>query len=315
MDSITQMALGGALGAAVGGKKYGKKSALIGAFAGAIPDFDVFFFVNSDPVTSFTYHRGFTHAFLFAFIATPIVAHLLSKIKKLNVDFKDRCLHCIIFLGLFTHPLLDALTIYGTQLFWPIPSYPIGLGSMFIIDPLYSFPLFLGLAWFWKYGSQKAANVALIISTLYIVWGVAVQQYVYSIANQQLSVENHRVLVQTTPLNTILWRIVVMKEDTYDVGYYSLFDDTKDVAFTSYPREISALPPREDSETLRRLAWFTKGFYGVSTQNNRVVVSDLRMGNEPNSYIFQFYLDDRSKANSSRDFDAGKTWQRIWRDL
>src|SRR3546814_6478712 len=44
---------------------------------------------------------------------------------------------------LLTHPLLDALTVYGTQLLWPLPLRPVMWSSVFIIDPLYTVWLLL----------------------------------------------------------------------------------------------------------------------------------------------------------------------------
>ena len=46
-------------------------------------------------------------------------------------------------LALVTHPLLDAFTVYGTQLLWPLPMRPVMWSSVFIIDPLYTFSLLI----------------------------------------------------------------------------------------------------------------------------------------------------------------------------
>jgi inner membrane protein len=43
-----------------------------------------------------------------------------------------------IQLALVTHPLLDAFTVYGTQLWWPLMPPPTMWSSVFIIDPLYT---------------------------------------------------------------------------------------------------------------------------------------------------------------------------------
>ena len=48
-------------------------------------------------------------------------------------------------LALVTHPLLDAMTVYGTQLLLPFTHTPYAVGSVFIIDPLYTLPLLLGV--------------------------------------------------------------------------------------------------------------------------------------------------------------------------
>ena len=43
------------------------------------------------------------------------------------------------FLAIITHPLLDAQTTWGTQLFWPF-EWRIAIENIFIIDPIYTLP-------------------------------------------------------------------------------------------------------------------------------------------------------------------------------
>ena len=140
MDSLTQMALGATVGVALGGRKYGCKSALIGAVIGTIPDLDVFLDFGKSPIEQMTEHRGWSHSLLFFILAPPLLAFIFSKIKYFGVNIKDKTIYLLIFLCLLTHGLLDAMTIYGTQLLWPLRTPPIGVGSIFIIDLLYTVP-------------------------------------------------------------------------------------------------------------------------------------------------------------------------------
>mgnify|MGYP000553138823 CR=1 FL=1 len=48
-----------------------------------------------------------------------------------------------ISLALLTHPLLDAHTAYGTQLFWPLTVPPTSWATVFIIDPIFTLPLLI----------------------------------------------------------------------------------------------------------------------------------------------------------------------------
>jgi inner membrane protein len=234
MDSLTQMILGASVGAAVMGKRYGRKAALVGAICGTIPDLDVFIPMG-DPVSDMTYHRGFSHSILFAILATPLLVWVLSKIKWFEFVC-DKRTHLGVFLALVTHPLLDAMTIYGTQIFWPLPVAPIGVGSIFIVDPLYTLPFLGFLIWFLINKSQRAIRMGLIISTAYLGWSAMIQNCVYDMASAQ--VESDRILVQPTLLNTILWRVLVIKEGAYKVGYYSLFDKTTDIQFGVQSHEM-----------------------------------------------------------------------------
>ncbi len=289
MDSLTQMALGAAVGSAVAGRRYGRKAALIGAVVGTLPDLDIFIPLG-DPVSNFTYHRGFSHSIVFCVLATPVLAYLISKMKWFQADFRDKTLHLKLLLILLTHILLDALTIYGTQIFWPLPVPPLGAGSIFIIDPLYTLPILAGLAGFLIFKSPRTNKLMLLATTLYLLWGLGAQLYVSKIAAAGFETPPQKMLVQTTPFNSLLWRILIMEESQYKVGYYSVFDDSKEIKYKTYPNAPALLEPIEDSFAVQRLKWFSKGFYSAEEQGGKIIMRDLRMGLEPDQYVFSFVV-------------------------
>src|SRR5512145_3083609 len=148
MDSLTQMALGAAVGTAVLGRKAGPRAALWGALCGTLPDLDVLV-PYGDPVRDFTFHRAESHSLFWLSVVTPALAWMIARVHrerdaKVGVLFRHWCL--LVWLALITHALLDAFTVYGTQMLLPFSDYPVGLGSVFIIDPLVTVPLLAGLA-------------------------------------------------------------------------------------------------------------------------------------------------------------------------
>jgi len=70
----------------------------------------------SDAVDSFTYHRSWSHSIFVLSAISPLVAIVINKLAP-NIPYR-RCL-LLVWLCLFTHPILDGFTIYGTQIFWP----------------------------------------------------------------------------------------------------------------------------------------------------------------------------------------------------
>src|SRR3546814_13232403 len=62
---------------------------------------------------------------------------------------------------LITHPLLDAFTSYGTQLWWPLRPTPTSWSSIFIIDPFFTLPLFATVAAAFIVGLSAKARRAL----------------------------------------------------------------------------------------------------------------------------------------------------------
>jgi len=312
MDTLTQMILGASVGAVVMGKSHGRKAALVGAICGTLPDLDVFI-PYDNAVEKFTYHRGFSHSILFCILMTPVLAWLFSTVKWFGIAFKNLRVHLAIFLALLTHALLDAMTIYGTQLFWPLQTPPVGLGSIFIVDPLYSIPFLLCLLWYLIFKNYKIAVAGLMISTAYLAWSATMQYHVTQIARPQIE---GQLLAQPTPLNTILWRVIVVQEGQYQVGYYSLFDDDQVIEFQPYTSIPSLLD--QTSWSTKRLKWFTKGFYAVRVESGDIVLSDLRMGLEPDQYVFQFVMNDEpaTKFETPRDMSRlNDIWDRMVRDL
>src|SRR5690606_40795777 len=102
-----------------------------------IPDLDVFVSSITDTVTALEIHRGFTHSVLFSILFAPVFGWLVSRYES----YKNvRGWSWLFFWGFLTHPLLDAFTTWGTQLFCPIGTR-VAFKSIFVIDPLYTVPL------------------------------------------------------------------------------------------------------------------------------------------------------------------------------
>jgi len=326
MDSLTQIALGASVCGVLLSQKMGRKALLVGAIVGTVPDLDVVI-PYGDDIANFTYHRGFTHSILFCLFMTWPLAWLFSRFKSLQVTAHDLRFNLTIFLILLTHILLDAMTIYGTQLFWPSQIQPVGLGSVFIIDPMYTLPMLIALGLFLgKPHWHKAISAGLVISTLYLVWSAVAQNTIERRVMAQLpdNITTEQVLVQPTVLNTLLWRILVMQPDGYQVAYYSVFDRGDDLRFKSYDSDHALLTSIADSFGVKRLRWFTKGLYAVDETNNQITITDLRMGMEPNQYVFSFAVGQRddlgqitqgpnSAIAQGRDMGTlSKIWARIW---
>jgi inner membrane protein len=126
VDPLTHWALGTstALSASKSDtKKYSFKLVLFFAGIGAvIPDIDSLIQSTNDPLLYVQYHRHFTHSLILTPIYSFIVAALgisILKMFKLKVPPLKNCWKWA-FYGIATHGLLDAMTSYGTHLWWPL---------------------------------------------------------------------------------------------------------------------------------------------------------------------------------------------------
>jgi inner membrane protein len=328
LDSVTQLALGAAVGEATLGRKLGSKAIVWGAIIGTLPDLDVFV-PFGDPVKDFTYHRSFSHSVLVDVLLTPLIVWLILKLHPQTTDHR-RGWMVMVYLVLATHALLDSFTIYGTQIFWPIWTEPMTWSTIFIIDPLYTLPLLVGVTCALAAGrsagwGHRANAVGLVLSTLYLAWSVGAKLHVDGVARESLAARSlpyTKLMSGAGPLNTLLWRVVAMDADGYYEGSYSLLDSRRAMRFERYPSRTELLRGLEDHWPVRRLQWFTKGFYSVGLEGDGIVITDLRMGVEP-GYIFRFKVAElgnphprpvsAARAPSLRQYERLRwVWQRIW---
>jgi inner membrane protein len=320
MDSLTQLVLGAAVGEATLGRKVGRRAILWGAVCGTLPDLDVFVPLG-DAVRDFTYHRSASHSVFVLAALTPLLVWLILKIHP-QTRAHWRGWAALVYLVFLTHVLLDSLTVYGTQIFWPLTEYPVGLGSIFIIDPAYTLPLLGGVLAALIAGRRypfgwRANTLGLTLSAAYLLWGVLAQQHVYAVARDSLAhqdIEYTQMLVVPTPFNSVLWRVLVMEPEGYREGFYSLLDTEPHVAMTRYASEPRLLSGIEDHWPVQRLQWFSKGFNRVSEQDGAVIITDLRMGMEP-GYVFSFKVGSISNphavARPSEQLPPVRDWGRM----
>lgn len=323
MDSLTQIVLGAAVGEAAIGKKVGNWAMFYGAIAGTIPDLDVFARHFTDNVTALEIHRGFSHSIVFSVLFAPIFGWIISKIhKKINATWKDWTL--LMFLGLFTHPLLDAHTTWGTQLFWPF-EYRLAFKNIFVADPLYTIPflVFTVAAMFYKKTSGKRRlmnNTGLIISSAYMVLTIGFKWLAYPKFTNSLKNNNIdfiEVKTRPTPLNAILWSANVKLKNGFLVGYYSLFDSNPTVKFSAiFPKNEHLLGDMINEKKLKQLIKISEGWFTIEKKEGKIIFNDLRFGQNgiddlEAEFIFSFELkyDSNGKflvIERPREFREGK---------
>jgi inner membrane protein len=237
-------------------------------------------------------HRAETHALLLLTLFAFPMAWVVSRIHR-QAQLFGRWWWALM-LALVTHPLLDLMTIYGTQVFQPFTDEAYGLGSIFIIDPVYSLPLLVGVVAALRVktvGRALAINGwALAFSTAYLLWSALAQAWVTQHARQSLQAQglpSQQLLVTPAPLTTALWRVVALDGERFHEGFYALLDGARPVRFVAHERGGELAASHADHPQLQRLARFTDGFFKVQRNSDNLLVTDLRMGQEPD-YVFAF---------------------------
>lgn len=328
MDSLTQVVLGSAVGYAVLGNKIGRKAALWGAALGTLPDLDVFI-PYGGPVEAFTYHPGFSHSFIVHLLISPLIVWLILKIHSGMQIHKARWFW-LVFLCLSTHALLDSFTVYGTKLIWPLSEHPFAISNIFIIDPLYTLPLLLAFlcTLIPKIHTPRIYKInaaMLVLSSLYLCSSLILKVIINNkidaaFAHKHIHINNY--VSTPAPLTTLLWRVVAMSDGQYYISYASVFDSPEEVTINRYNTSPALLNDIKNEWGIKRLQWFTKGFYSVKEQQNKIVLSDLRMGMEC-YYVFNFAVGEKTnkgvqvsnfeKLNQRSNLSSlSKVWDRIW---
>lgn len=329
MDTVTQVALGASVGEAVLGRQVGRRALLWGGVCGLLPDLDLLVPL-SDAVDRVTWHRGPSHSLFVLAAATPFMARLILALHPSTAAHRLRWM-ALVFLAFATHVLLDCFTVYGTQIFWPLPTPPVMWSTIFIIDPAYSLPLLAGvvsaLLLHRMPRGHRLNAVGLALSCLYLLWSVGAKLYVERAVHASLARQGiaHEALLTTpTAFNTLLWRVLIVDGEGYAEGYYSLLDGDAEIRMAHHPANRGLLRGLEDHGPVRRLLWFTHGFYAVKREAGGIEITDLRMGMEPD-YTFRFRVaadaaphpvpEPARRLRSPRDLRMlGWIWQRIWSD-
>jgi len=290
VDSITQAALGAAVAEAGLGRRLGNKAILWGAVLGTLPDLDILAYPFLDEASRIVWHRGWSHSLLTAALASVPVGLLIGRIH--GPVYKIGWLALVVFLIFATHALIDCFNVYGTQILWPFSREPVGFHMMFVVDPLYTLPLLIGL-WF---ASRRPAGdrlrartnaAGLMISTLYAGWGFlahgwATDQFHKSLAAEGIEVK--RVLVAPAPFQTFVWRAVAEDlEGNFLMTHAPILSGRKTLDWEPRKRGEELLLGLEASRAVQTLIWFSRGFYSVQELDGRLYFADLRFSRLPGS--------------------------------
>jgi inner membrane protein len=285
VDPLTQGLLGASCGQALYGRTLGRRAVVWGAAIGMTPDLDIVLNATG-PMGEWLWHRGFTHALWFGPVIGPVLGWLLWRWKG------GRLLDWIglAVVALFTHPLLDVFTSYGTQLLAPFSRQRFACDAVGIIDPVYSLTLGAALAggWWRDWASRTArgmAVAALGLSAGYLLLGLEVNRRAEESAAAQLRAEgihDARVDAYPTLLQLPLRRVVARIGDEVRVGWLTVLAP-EPIEWARFEDERGPLvaAARETWEA-EVLEWFAMGQTAArldATADGAVVeIDDLRYG-------------------------------------
>ncbi len=303
MDSLTHIALGACMGEAFAGKTLGRKAMLWGALAQSVPDVDFIASFWMDTSSNLLAHRGFTHSLLFCAIITPFLALLAEHLHRPhNISLKK----WMVFFGavIFIHIFLDAFNNYGVGWFEPFSHLRVSFNTIYVVDPIFSiWPGLACLAFFYFRKNtiyrKKIWRLGLGITAIYLLLCVGIKTRINAdvktiLQKQQISYT--RYFTTPAPLQSLLWYVVAGNDSGYYVGFRSIFDTKKEMAFQYFPTNRMLLDSIKMNEDVHKLIRFSKEFYTIEKWNDTLIFNDLRFGqmigwqNPREKFVFHYYL-------------------------
>lgn len=328
MDSVSQFVLGGALAAAaLGSRTKAFRAVVWGGVIATLPDLDVLF-DHGDAIRNMTMHRGHSHSLLWLTLAAPALAFGIAALHR------ERALYrrwwWAVWLALVTHPLLDAMTIYGTQLLQPFSAHPFAVGSLFVIDPLYTLPLLVGCLVVAARGHERGRRwnaAGLWLSTAYAAWSLVAQQCALAALRDALAargIQATTLVAMPAPLQTVLWRVLAFTPTHAYEGFWSLCDDDAPMPLVAIDRGRSLHEALATSPSVTRLVAWSGDSCKLERVDDDVRIADLRLGQEP-WYLFTFVV-GRAGPNGLEAVEPPRTagaripfaralpwlWTRMW---
>jgi inner membrane protein len=277
---------------------------LWGALAQSIPDIDFVtsFWMNTPD--NLLAHRGFTHSFLFCLLITPLFALLAERWHR---PHNIRLGKWMFFFGavIFVHIFIDAFNNYGVGWLEPFSHKRISFNAIYVADPFFS--IWPGIAFAaliilnrWTPKRRKWWRMGLGLSFLYLMYCLVNKAKIDGdvkeiLQKQQISYS--RYFTTPAPLQNWLWYVVAGTDSGYYVGFRSLFDSGKKIAFEYFPRNDSLLKPVSDHEDLQKLIRFSQQLYTVEKWSDTLVFNDLRFGQiigwqyPREKFVFHYYLE------------------------
>lgn len=228
------------------------------------------------------------------------------------------------FWTIFTHPILDCFTVYGTQLWAPFDHTRVAWNNVAVADPGYTVPfgiLLIAVSLYHRESAMRArlTRIMVAFSIGYMVLTFVNKYYINQIFENTLKQEGivaNRYMSNPTILNNVLWSATAETDSAYFQGSYSHFDKEKKFKLVRIPKQHHLLGPHvENDSTLNILKWFSKDYYSILQRaDGKLQFNDMRYGVynamkagiTEDDFIFKFVLVKDANGKYRLDGDAGR---------
>ena len=118
-----------------------------------------------------------------------------------------------------------------------------------------------------------------------------------------------------------MWTANVKKDNSFLIGYYSLFDSSKEISFVEFPNNYHLLEEVKDEIKVKKLIQISQGWYTAERRGDTLYYNDLRFGQlgfrPTDPFVFSYelkYTGDKLMAieRPKTPSEAGKMLSQLW---
>lgn len=251
MDTLTHALTGALAGRAIAGaapRRVSVRAAtLTGAGAAAFPDTD-FVLGAFDQLAYLELHQALTHSLPMMPVWAWLLALAAARIHGRNstaFDFLPITATALLF-----HTAADVCNIWGLALLWPFTDARAAFDAIFVIDPVYTSLVVVGLvlSMFWRVRAGAVAGIAAVVA--YTAAAFIVDDHADRVAVALPQVAPAQAFTQhAVPLTLAQRRVVVATGEGWRYAYFDLsIDRTRPPGEGWVGRYLGAFPPPEAVE-------------------------------------------------------------------
>ena len=197
-----------------------KDTLIIAAIAAVFPDIDYLSFWVNPLIFIAEWHRSITHSLFMA----PIWGIILTGIILIVVPRLRSSAKLVLFysiVGIVSHILLDILTIYGTEIFYPFSDRLISLATTFVIDPYLTIIISITLLISLNMHSRLAAITGIALVSVYVTFQWQLKQDAIQIAvnhgASHIETDSDAIALPQ-PFSPFHWRVIVRNNNEYSTA-------------------------------------------------------------------------------------------------
>lgn len=190
----------------------------------AVPDVDFALLLFTGIFTYLNEHRGYTHSLVMLPVWAALLGAFAAKVSRRS--FKSMALLAAVAIAV--HIAGDVITSYGTKLFKPLSGTPFAYPITFIIDPVFTGILLVGVIGVYR---KRRRWPAVVSGVALVCWlGLQAAMHVkaedFGRAYAEREKLNDAVVVAfAQPLSPFRWKIVVAENGNYHRSYVDFAAD------------------------------------------------------------------------------------------